>query len=128
MNGIINKFLLTGDRFMSDLHLRQPKFTYSACDTFTKNKQRTQKFKETGDSRYIYRNDLDKASFQHDMAYADFNDLAKRTAADKLLRDKAFSIAKDPKYNGYQGRLASMVYKYFDKKTAGSGLSHVINQ
>ena len=56
------------------------------------------------------------------MAYGDFKDLAKRTAADKVLRDKAFSIAKDPKYDGYQRGLASMVYKFFDKKTAGSGI------
>ena len=72
-------------------------------------------FKETEDSRYIYRNELDKACFQHDMAYGDFKDLTKRTAADKLLRDKAFNIPKDLKYDGYQRGLASMVYKFFDK-------------
>ena len=66
--------------------------------------------------------ELDKACFHHDMAYGDFKDLAKRTAADKILRDKAFNIAKDPKYDGYQRRLASTVYKFFDKKTAGSGI------
>ena len=58
--------------------------------------------KETRDKKYIYRNELDKACFQHDMAYGDFKDLARRTAADKVLRDKAFNVAKDPKYDGYQ--------------------------
>ena len=117
MNGIIKKFLLEGDKFMPEMHLKQPQFTYSACGPFTKNKERIQKFKETKDSRYIYRNELDKACFQHDMAYGDFKDLAKRTAADEVLRDKAFNIAKDSKYHGYQRGLASMVYKFFDKKT-----------
>ena len=74
MNDIINQFLLAGDKFMPEMHLRQPQFTYSACGKLTKNKVRIQKFKETGDSRYIYRNKLDKACFQHDMAYRDFKD------------------------------------------------------
>ena len=78
---------------MPEMHLRQPGFTYSACGPFTKNKERIQKFKQTGD----YKNELDKACFQHDVAYGDFKDLAKRTAADKVLRDKAFNIAKNPK-------------------------------
>ena len=82
-----------------------------------------QKFKQTGDSRYIYKNKLDKACFQHDMAYGDFKDLTKRTAADKFLNNEAFNIAKDPKYDGYQRGLASMVYKFFDKKTKGSGVT-----
>ena len=79
------------------MHLKQPGFTYSACDPFTKSEERIQKFKDTGDTNYIYKNELDKACFQHDMAYVDFNDLAKRTATDKVLRDKAFNIAKNPK-------------------------------
>ena len=107
---------------MPEKHLRQLGFTYSACGPFTKNKERIQKFKQTGDSRYIYKNELDKACFQRDMAYGDFKDLKKRTAVDKVLRDKAFNIAKDPKYDGYQRGLASMVYKCFDKKTKGSGV------
>ena len=82
-----------------------------------------QKFKQTGDSRYIYKNELDKACFQHDMAYGDFKDLTKRTAADKFLKNEAFNIAKDPKYDGYQRELDSMVYKFFDKKTKGSGVT-----
>ena len=65
-------------------------------------KKRIQKFKETGDSRYIYRNELDKACFQRDMAYGDFKDLPRRTSSDKVLRDKAFNIAKNPKYDGCQ--------------------------
>ena len=109
MNEIINKFLLTGDKFMPEMHLRQPGFTYSACGPFTKNKERIQKFKETGDTSYIYKNELDKACFQHDMVYGDFKDLAKRAAADKVLRNKAFKIASDQKYDGYQRGLASMV-------------------
>ena len=99
------------------MHLRQPGFTYSACGAFTKNKERIQKFKETGDSRYIYQNELDKAYFQHhDMAYGNFKGLTRRTASDKILHDKAFNIAKNPKYDRYQRRLASMVYKCFEKK------------
>ena len=77
---------------------------------------------ETGDTSYIYKNELDKASFQYDMAYGDFKDLKRRTFSDKVLRDKAFNIAKNPKYDGYQRGLTSMVYKFFDKKSAGSGI------
>ena len=109
------------------MHLRQPGFTYSACGPFTQNKERIQKFKETGDTSYIYKNELDKACFQHDMGYEDFKDLAKRTAADKVLRDKAFKIASDKKYDGYQRGLASMVYTFFDKKSQGSGLANKEN-
>ena len=77
------------------MHLKQPGFTYSACGPFTKYKERTKKFKETGDSRYIYQNELDKAGFRHDMAYGDFKDLPRRTASDKVLPDKAFNICKN---------------------------------
>ena len=98
------------------MHLKQPRFTYNAHGPFTKNKDRIQKFKETGDSKYIYKNELDKACFQHDMAYGDFKDITKRTAPDKVSRDKAFNIAKNPKFDGYQTGLASMVYKCFEKK------------
>ena len=126
MNDIINTFLLAGDKFMPKMHLKQPGFTYSACGPFTKNKERFQKFKKTGDTKYNYRNELDKTCFQHDIAYGDFKDLAKRTAADNVLRDKAFNVAKDPKYHGYKRGLASMVYKPFDKKTAGSGIKSML--
>ena len=87
-------------------------------DHLQKNKVRTEKFKETGDSRYIYQNELDNSCFQHDMAYGDFKDLSRRTASDKILREKAFNIAKNPKHNGYQRSLASIVYKFFHKKSA----------
>ena len=99
-----------------------PQFVYSACGPFTKNKERIQKFKETGDTSCICKNELEKACFQHDMAYGDFKDLPKRTATDKVLRDKAFKIASDQKCDEYQRGLASMVYKFFDKKSSGSGL------
>ena len=86
------------------------------------------KVSQTGDTKYIYRNKLAKAFFQHDMAYGDFKDLAKRTAADKVLRDKAFNIAKDPKYDEYQRGLASIVNKFFDKKSKGSGIKNKIKE
>ena len=101
MNNTINKLLLAGDKFMPQIHLRQPQFTYSACGPFTKHEQRIQKFKETGDTNYIYKNELDKACFVDDAAYSDSKDLTKRTVADKILKNKAFDIAKDPKYDGY---------------------------
>ena len=121
MNKIVNKFLLAGDgivlvsifltlnifhtKFMPKVHLRQSAvldrsaFTYSACGPFTKNKGTTQKFKETGDSRYIYQNKIDGACFRHDMAYGCFKDLYRRTACGKVLYDKAFNIVKNPKYD-----------------------------
>ena len=118
MNEIVNKFLLAGDKFMPEMHLKQLIFTYSACGPFTKNKERIQKFKETRDTSYIYKNEPDRACFQHDMAYGDFKDLKRRTGSDKILRDKALNIAKSPKYDGYQRGIASMVYKFFDKNSA----------
>ena len=121
MNSVINKFLLAGDKFMPEMHLRQPQFVYSACRPFTRHKERIKKFKQTGDTHYIYRNELNKACFQHDSAYADHKDLINRTKSDKVLRDKVYNIASNPKYDGYQGDLVSMVYKFFDKKSMGSG-------
>ena len=122
MSNIINKCLLAGDKFMPEIHLSQPQFVYSACGPFTRHKERIKKFEQIGDTRYIYRNELDKACFQHDSAYADHKDLINRTEADKVLRDKACNIASNPKYDGYQRGLASMVYKFFDKKSMGSGI------
>ena len=84
MNNTVNKLLLAGDKFMPEIHLRQPQFTYSACGPFTKHEQRIQKFRETGDTNYIYKNELDKACFVHDAAYSDSKDLTKRTVADKI--------------------------------------------
>ena len=94
MNEIVNKFLLAGDKFMPEMHLKQPRPTYTACGPFTKNKER----------------------IQHNTAYGDFKDLARRRASDTVLRYKTFNIAKNPKYDGYQRGLASRVYKFFDKK------------
>ena len=123
MNNIINKFLLAGDKFMPEVHLRQPRFVYSACGPFTRHKERIKEFKRTGDTRYIYRNELDKACFQHDSAYADYKNLINRTEADKVLKDKAYDIASNLKYDGYQRGLAGMVYKFLDKKSTGSGIT-----
>ena len=127
MNNVINKFLLADDKFMPEMHLRQPRFVYRACGPFTRHKERLKEFKRTGDTRDIYRNELDKACFQHDSAYADHKDLINRTEADKVLRDKAYDIASNPKYDGYQRGLASMVYKFFDKKSMGSGFKKLKN-
>ena len=91
---------------MTEMHLRQPGFTYRACELFTKNKKRIQKFKEAGDLRYINQNKLDKACFQHDTAYGNFKDLSRRIASNKMLHDKAFNIAKSLKNDGYQRKLA----------------------
>ena len=121
VNKIVNKFLLAGDKFIPEMHLKQPGFTYSPCGPFTKNKEQLQKFKETGDTSYIYKNE--KACFQHDMAYGDFKDLKRRTASDKILRDKAFNIAKNLKYDGYRRGFPSMIYKFFDEKSTGSSVN-----
>ena len=122
MNNVINKFSLAGDKFMPEMHLRQPQFVYSACGPFTRHKERIKKFKQTGDTRYIYRNELDKACLQHDSTYADHKDLINRTKSDKVLRDKAYNIASNSEYDDYQRGLDSMVYKFFDKKSIGSGI------
>ena len=95
MNKIINKFSLAGDTFMPEMRLRKPGFTYIACvPCVLKTNNKYKQFKETGDSKYIYKNELDKACFQHDMAYGEFKDLLTRTVADKVLHDKPSNIAK----------------------------------
>ena len=109
------------------MHLKQSGFTYNACGPFNKNKERIEKFMQTGDTNFIYKNELDKACFQHDMAYGKSKDLAKRTQSDKVLRDKAFKIASDPKYHGYQRGLASMIYKIFDRKSSESDVTNEPN-
>ena len=126
MNELVNKFLLVGDKFMTEMHLKQPGFTYIACGLFTKNKERIEKFMQTRNTDFINKNELDQACFQHDMAYRKSKDLARRTQSDIVLRDKAFKIGSDPKY-GYQRGLASMVYKFFDKKSSGSGIANEPN-
>ena len=84
MSNIINKFLLPGDKFMPELHLKQPGFTYSACGPFIKHRERIQKIKATGNLKYLYRNELDKVCFAHNAAYSDSKDLAKRTISDTI--------------------------------------------
>ena len=128
MSELGNKVLLVGDKFMPEIHLKQPGFTFSACGLFTKNKERIQKIVQTGNTNFIYNSDLEKACFQHDMAYAKYKDLTRRTQSDKVLSDKAFEIARNPKYDEYQRGLASMVYKFFDKKFTGSGIDSISNQ
>ena len=97
MNEIVNKFSLLGDKFMAKIHLKQLGFTYSACGPFIKNKKRIDKFMQTGNTDVIYENELDKSCFQRDKAYRKSKGLAKGTQSDKVLRDKAFKIANDPK-------------------------------
>ena len=119
MKETVNKFLLAGDKFVLEMHLRLLRFKYSACGPFTEIKERIKKIKETRNSQYNYQNELGKVCFQHDLVYRDFKYLTKRTVPDKTLSDKGFNIAKNPKYDGYQCGLASMVYNFFDKKTSG---------
>ena len=128
MNEIVDKLLLTAEKFMPEMHLKQPGFACIACGPFTKNKEGIQKFMQTGNTNYIYKNDLDKACYQHDMTYGKYKDLTKRTESDKVLRDKALDIASSPKYDEYERGLASIVSKVFDKKSTGSGIKSVLNQ
>ena len=107
---------------MSEMHLKQPGFKYIACGPFTKSKERIEKFMQTENTDYIYRNSLDKACFQHDTTYGKFKDLPKRTQPDKFLSDKAFKIASYEKYDGYQRGLVSTVHKFFDKKSTGNSI------
>ena len=104
MSEIVNKFLLAGDKYIHEMHSKQPGFTYSACGSFTKNKERIENFRQTENTDFVYRNQLDKAYFQYDM---ESKDLAKITQSDKVLRDKAFNskilqISKRTSSNGLQ--------------------------
>ena len=110
MNKIINKFLLTGDKFMAELHLKQPGFAHSAYGPFTKHCERIHKFRETGNLKHLYKNELDKTCFAQDAAYSDSKNLAKRTISDKILKYRTYEIARN---YGYETALASMVYKVF---------------
>ena len=118
MNNIINKILLAADKFMPELHLRQPQSVYSVCGPFTRHKERIKVLKRTGDTRLLYRNELDKPCFKHDAAYAKYKDVENRLISDQKLRNSAYEIASNRKYDGYQTVLASMVYKFFDSKVA----------
>ena len=122
MNKIINKFSLNEDKFMPKLHLKQTGFTYSACGQFTKHRERIQKFWATGGLKHSYKNELDKACFDHDVTYSESKDLAQRTISIKISKDRAYEIARNRKYDGYKRALAGMVNKFFDKKTA-SGIT-----
>ena len=106
------------------MYSRQSRFTYSACRPFTRNKEIKQKFNETGVSQYIYRNKVDKACFQRDMAYGHFKDLPRRTDSDKIQRDKTFNITKNRIYGGNQCRIVSMIYKFFHKKSSNGGIKN----
>ena len=118
MNKTVNKYLLTGDKFMLEMHLKQPGFIYSACGPFTKKKK---------ELKSLCRQEIQINHFQHDMAYGKYKDLTKRIQSDKALRNTAFKIASNPKYDVYQRGLASMVYKFFDKKSSGSGIKSMPN-
>ena len=107
---------------MPEMHLKQPGFTYSVCGPFTKNKERIEKFVQAGNTDFIYKNELHKACFQHDMANGKTKDLVKRTQSDKDLKDKAFKLVSNPNYDGYQRGLTSVFYKFFYKKSKGSGI------
>ena len=103
---------------MLEMHLRQPQFVYSVCGPFTRHKERIKKFKQTGDTHYIYRSDLEKACFQHDSAYADNKDLINRTKTDKVLKNKAYNIAINPGYDGLSKRFSEYGLA---SKSMGSG-------
>ena len=122
LNEIVNKSLLAGNKFMLKLHLKQLGFTCSACAPFTRNKERIENFMQTGNIDFTYKNELDKACFQHEVAYGKLKDLTRRTQSENFLRDEAFKITSDLECDGYQRRLASMVYKIFDKKSKVSGI------
>ena len=110
MNEVVKKILLAQGKFMPNMYLRQSGFAYSACGPFIKNKERIQKFKKTGNSQYIYQNELNKSCFQHDMAYGYFKDLPEIPPSDKILRDKAFNIdltSKNLKYD--RSKMSSVV-------------------
>ena len=103
---------------VATLNLRQPQFVYSACGPFTRHKERIKEFKRTGDTRLLYRNELDKACFKHNAAYTKYKDVENRLISDQKLKNSAYDIASNPKYDGYQRGLASMVYRFFDSKVA----------
>ena len=116
MNKIVNIFLLDGDIFQPEFHLRQPGFSYSACGPFTKHDERIQKCRRTDNLKNIYKNKLDKACFTHDATYFYSRSLAERTISGKILTDRASKIARNLKYDGYQRALASMIYIFLTKK------------
>ena len=117
---------MVGDNFMPELHLWDPKVgKYFACGPFTKHEQRINQFMKDGILSGIYKNELDKACFQHDAAYNTYKDLKNRTQADIVSKNKAYKIATDARVDGFQRALASMVWKFFNeisKNVLGSGI------
>ena len=109
MNNIINKFLLAGDKFMPEMHLRKPQFVYSACGPFTRHKGRIKEFKRTDDTCLLYRNELDKARFKHDAAYAKYEDVENRLILDQKLRNSAYDITSNPKFKSCSTRQKNYV-------------------
>ena len=129
LNETVNKFVLAGNTFMPEMHLKQPGFTYSACEPFKKAKQRKFKNLKKQEKQNIFTtHELGKACSQHGIPYEDFKDLVKRTAFKKVLIDKVFKIASNPEYDGYQRGLASMVYKFLDKKSSASSVNNEFKQ
>ena len=116
MNEIVNKFLSAGDKIYTWNALKAAWIYLYGYGSFPKNKERIQKAKETGESWYIYQSKLGKARLSSWQASGDFKNSTRRTVSDQILRYKAFNIVRNPKYDGYQRGLASMVYKSFDKK------------
>ena len=124
-SGIINRFLLIGDKYMPEMHLWDPKVKkYSACGPFTRHQKRIDMFMKDGRLSHILKNRLDAACFQHDSSYAKYKDRANRRQPDIVLKNKALKIATNPRVNGYQRGLASMVYKFFNERAKGSGINN----
>ena len=120
MNEIVNKFLLAGGKFMPEMHLKQQHLLIVLVDQLLETKNEFKNLKKQEIQAIFTKNELDKTCFPHDMAYGNFKDLKSGTFSDKMLRDKSFNIAKNPKYDGYQRWL---VYKCFDKKATGNGVN-----
>ena len=119
MNETVNNFLLVGDTFMPEMHLEQPGFTYSACGPFIKNKERIEKFMQTGNTDFTYRDELDKACFQHDMAYGKSKDFVKRTQSDKVLKNKAFNhLTNEPNYQSANELHKPVIRKLQERKVS----------
>ena len=116
MNKIINKFLLTGDKFMPGLNLKQPGFIYSVCEPFNKHRERIQKFREISNLKHLYRNEPDKACFAHDAAYCDSKDSAKRTISEKILKYRGYEISRNHNYDGYKRALAVWSIRFLIRK------------
>ena len=122
MNEILKKFLQARGKIMPEMDLKQPGLIIVLVVHLLKTKK---EFMRAGDTDFTYRKDLDKACFQCNVAYGKSKDLTRRTQSDKFLRDKAFEILSNPKHDGYQRGLASMVDKYFDKKSSENGVATV---